>query len=141
MDFRSDIYSLGLVMFELLSLTKAREKWTADILEAAQCGEVDWEALPDDLDPKLMAILRRMLGDKPEDCYPDTSAAAIELEYYIYHEGYGPTVVTLEKYLRENFPYLYTGDVDVEERPTPSQMQYTRPISESQFATTRNKPR
>ena len=32
---------------------------------------------------------------------------AHDLEYFIYHKGYGPTIVTLENYLRQLCPELY----------------------------------
>ncbi len=30
-----------------------------------------------------------------------------DLEYFMYHKGYGPTILTLEKHLRLLFPQLY----------------------------------
>jgi len=138
-DFRSDIYSLGLVMFELLALRKAREGRVSDILMAAQEGWVDWQALSPELNEDLQAILHQMLPDDPDDCYDNTSKLARSLEYFIYHKGYGPTVVTLENYLRDNFTYLYrdaslppAGSED--DRPIPS----TAHLNESQIATIRD---
>ena len=108
-DYRSDIYSLGLVMFELLSLQQARLRREEDLHDAAKEGWVDWGLMPDDTDPELLGILHRMLAPAPDDRYSDTGDLAHDLEYYIYREGYGPTVVTLENYLRGNFAYLYSG--------------------------------
>ena len=36
------------------------------------------------------------------------------LEYHLYHEGYGPTNVTLRDYLRAQFPSLTAHNVDLE---------------------------
>ncbi len=39
--------------------------------------------------------------------YPDAGKMGYDLEYYMYHKGYGPTILTLEKHLRLLFPQLY----------------------------------
>ncbi len=105
-DHRTDIYALGMVLFELLAMRQAREPWQIDPLPAAKRGAVDWDALPAGVPADLRTILEKMLAFAPADRYEDTSQLAYELEYFIYHKGYGPTVVTLEKYLCEHFPYL-----------------------------------
>ena len=106
-DFRSDIYALGLVLFELLALSPARAPWRDSSLEAAQDGLVAFDALPETLEAGLLDILDRMLAAEPERRYADTASLARDLEYHIYRTGYGPTVVTLEEYLRRHFPYLH----------------------------------
>ena len=108
-DFRADIYSLGLVLFELLSLRPARrfaDEDGEDVLHLAEDGRLNWDALPKDLDSALRAILEKMLANDPQERYADTNEVGYALEYYIYHSGYGPTVVTIEQYLTTHFAAL-----------------------------------
>ncbi len=108
-DFRADIYSLGLVLFEMLAMRPARrfaDEDGEDILHLAEDGRLNWAALPHGLDPELRAILERMLASNPQDRYSDTNEVGYALEYYIYRSGYGPTVVTLEQYLSKHFAAL-----------------------------------
>jgi serine/threonine protein kinase len=108
-DFRSDIYSLGIVLFYLLSgeTTRRIDVTLNEILQQAKTNFIDWIKLPDDVDSDLMSILERMLATNPSDRYQNTSELARDLEYYIYKDGYGPTIVTLANYMRTQLPALF----------------------------------
>jgi serine/threonine protein kinase len=113
-DFRADIFSLGLVLAELISLKPMRDKWKNNLMTAAINGWSDWEALPADLPDDLRVILKKMLAEDPADRYQSTGELARDLEVFIYGHGYGPTVVTLESYLRELAPDLYRHDRELQ---------------------------
>jgi hypothetical protein len=57
-----------------------------------------------------------MLAADVGERYDDTSRLARDLEYHIYHTGYGPTVVTLEDYLCRHFTYLNRAESTVARR-------------------------
>lgn len=106
-DHRSDQYSLGLVLFELLAMKRARLPWLRSPLVAASQGWVDWDALPRKTSKRLKKLMRKMLDNDPNKRYESTDELARDLEYHIYRKGYGPTIVTLERYLRDLCPELY----------------------------------
>lgn len=111
-DFRSDIYSLGIVLFYLLAGKQPRDI-DADfniILKQAAENKLHWEYLPEHIDPELLGILKKMLEKNPQDRYQSTQELARSLEYHIYKNGYGPTIVTLAEYMKKNFPYLYENE-------------------------------
>ncbi len=110
-DFRSDIYSLGMVLFLMLTGKPARDlkASASDLLAQARGNQIAWEQLPEDLPPELSLILRRMLAADPADRYGDTAELARDLEYFIYKDGYGPTIVTLADYMRELMPGRFAG--------------------------------
>lgn len=109
-DFRADLYSLGAVLFELLTFQPIRP--AGNTLLATDVTQwvaqpIPWRCLPDDLPDDLAAILHTMLAFSPDDRYQDTDQLAHDLEYFIYKDGYGPTIQTLEAYLRQHFSSLY----------------------------------
>jgi eukaryotic-like serine/threonine-protein kinase len=109
LDFRSDIYSLGTVLFFMLAGRNSRRTdiGVKEILKEAQANTIHWELMPDSIDEELLEIIANMLATKPDDRYQDTSELARSLEYHIYKDGYGPTIVTLSEYMREQMPVLF----------------------------------
>ncbi len=121
-DRRSDVFSLGIVSFELLtseSIFGTTEETTV-ILQNVVQKEIP---RPRDLYPEIPEALEKILLKSTERSlakrYQDAGKMGYDLEYFMYHKGYGPTIVTLEKYMRQLFPHLYVNNpVDREDRPT-----------------------
>jgi len=59
----------------------------------------------------LRDLLKRMLDKDPDKRFESTSDLARELEYYIYKDGYGPTIVTLATYMKKTLPGLFERNV------------------------------
>jgi serine/threonine-protein kinase len=122
-DARSDIFSLGVVMFELLtgeSVFGTTEDTTV-ILENVAVKEIP---RPRDINPDipeaLEKILLKALDRNLSKRYQDAGKMGYDIEYFMYHKGYGPTIVTLEKYMRQLFPKLYQSPFEKQEhKPHP----------------------
>ena len=107
-DKRVDVYSLGMVLFELLSGNFSRDAENeSELFELACAGAVNMDALPDDLPDELENILFRAIQVEPCDRFQTADEMCTALEYFIYKDGYGPTIVSLENFMRKFFPDLY----------------------------------
>ncbi len=111
-DRRSDLFSLGIVMFEVL--TGVHIFAVEDIYETLD--NVKFKPIPDarhyrsDIPDDLMKILMKALTRDPDERYQDAGTMGYELERYMYHDRFGPTNVTLGRYLRELFEMPEPGE-------------------------------
>ena len=106
-DARSDIYSLGLVYYELLTGATAYPATDEnETLRRARSGKIEIHPtqLRPDLPEDIEAILVKCLARDPADRYANAGELGYALEYNMYSEGYGPTIVTLANYVAELFP-------------------------------------
>ena len=95
-DFRADIYSLGLVLFELLT-----NRMPDPDLPFVSCS-----SFRGGVPAEIERILHRSTNRHPRERYGTTSELAVDLEKAIYDKGYGPTFVTMSNYLKDLFPAL-----------------------------------
>jgi len=135
-DARSDLFSIGAVMFELLT----GEKLFAAGHDRATLRNVLEKEIPRPrgLNPGISEgveqIMLRALERDLERRYQTAGEMGYDLEYQIYHQGYGPTIVTLEKHLRGLFPELYHRARDrraTEPMPGGDSTVYERSLSPS----------
>ena len=104
-DKRSDIFSTGVVLAHLLLSRNVFKGATAD--ESRQrilnMEIPDFRKYDTRIDEPLDKILQRCLARDPAQRYATADELLYDLEYYIYHKGYGPTNETLGKFTRELF--------------------------------------
>ncbi len=104
-DKRSDLFSAGVVLAQLLL---GRNVFKGESAEESR-QRILTMAIPDfrRLDPRigdpLNDILQRCLVRDPAQRYATADQLLYDLEYHIYHGGYGPTNETLGKFTRELF--------------------------------------
>jgi eukaryotic-like serine/threonine-protein kinase len=81
LDKRSDVFSFGAVLFEMLSGTRAfHGEDVSDILASVIKLEPNWSALPDGLDPHIGEILRRCLEKDRKKRRRDVGDVGMEIE-------------------------------------------------------------
>jgi serine/threonine protein kinase len=107
-DRRADIFSAGVVLAELLLGFNLFKDQTPSISRQ----RIQSMTLPDfskhrpGVDESLNKIIHRALARDVQERYPTADEFLHDLEYHIYHTGYGPTNETLGKYIRELFDYV-----------------------------------
>jgi serine/threonine-protein kinase len=104
-DKRSDIFSVGVVLSNLLLGKNIFKGETAEESRGRIMRQPipDFRALDPRIDDKLNDILHHCLTRDLARRYATADELMYDLEYYIYHDGYGPTNETLGKFIRELF--------------------------------------
>ena len=110
-DFRSDQFSLAAVLFELLAGVPVRDAKSDPEKVPFALLPIPWAALPADVPYDVREVLQRALDPEPAARYAATADMATALEIAIYKDGYGPTIQTVEAYLRRHFSFLYRARV------------------------------
>jgi serine/threonine-protein kinase len=105
-DNRSDLFALGAVLFELLTGQRLfRAKTTSEVLEKVISAPIPSpRSLRPDVPEAVEAIVRRALERDPERRYASAAEMGEACEHFLYDKGYGPTNLTLKRYVRHLFP-------------------------------------
>jgi serine/threonine-protein kinase len=104
-DKRSDLFSAGVVLGHLLLGRNVFKGANAEESRQRILTQPipDFRTLDERVDDRLNNILQRCLTRDVNARYPAADELMYDLEYYIYHSGYGPTNETLGKFIRELF--------------------------------------
>ncbi len=114
-DKRSDLFSAGVVLSNLVLGHNIFKGPTAEESRQRILKQAipDFRTLDTRVDDRLNNILQRCLTRDLSKRFANADELMYELEYYIYHAGYGPTNETLGKFIRELF-----GQMPAVERTT-----------------------
>jgi len=105
-DNRSDLFSLGAVLFEMLTLRRLFDgKTTGQVLEQVVAGH---HSSPRNFNPDIpdgvMRILRAALQRDSSRRFGSAGEMGEACEHFLYDKGYGPTNLTLKQHLYALFP-------------------------------------
>jgi len=113
-DKRSDLFSAGVVLANLLlgyNIFKgATPEESRDRIMTMPLP--NYCQLNARIDQRLNEIVQRTLARDLSQRYATADELLYDLEYYIYHKGYGPTNETLGKFIRELFGQAVPGPVE-----------------------------
>jgi serine/threonine-protein kinase len=105
-DGRSDLFSLGIVFYEILTGKPLFQgENTIATLESVTNAEIKpiKTVNPKVPDP-VVKILEKALQRDRNKRYQSAGDMGYDLEYYMYHDRFGPTNITLAKYLAKLYP-------------------------------------
>jgi hypothetical protein len=85
LDHRSDLFALGLVLYELLTGVRPlqREGELATLAAAKMCEIPPPSSVTEEISPELDAIVMRALAPRPDDRYQDARELQMDLEEYL----------------------------------------------------------
>jgi serine/threonine protein kinase/Tfp pilus assembly protein PilF len=103
-DHRSDIFSTGIILYELLADRRMFEGETMHVLSLVREAQYDppEEVIPD-LPAELNQILHRALAKDPDERYQSASEMLADLEEFAFELSLRPNARSFAQYLKELF--------------------------------------
>jgi len=100
MDNRSDVFSLGAVFYEMLTLDRLFKGDSAEatLLEVVAGVMRSPRDLNPDVPEPVLEILAKTLERRVEKRYSSAAELGAACEHWLYDKGYGPTNLTLKEY-------------------------------------------
>lgn len=104
-DNRSDVFSLGTVFYEMLTLDRLFKGATAEatLIEVVAGVMRSPRELNPDVPQPVLEILGKTLERRLEKRYSNAAELGAACEHWLYDKGYGPTNLTLKEYLSALF--------------------------------------
>jgi serine/threonine protein kinase len=113
-DHRSDLYSLTVVMYELVTGMSLSTHWGHGVIPGQRVArEVPPpRSINPNLPEEIERILLKGLQLDPQRRYQKAAEMAYDLEYFLFHKGYGTSVRTLQQYMGAIFPDRFELELD-----------------------------
>ncbi len=105
LDCRSDIFSVGIMLYEMLFLRKCFSGTNSiEVLSKVRAGDyTPIDSIAPDLDPKLKAILQKALAYSPEKRYQSARDFHKDIEDYLYEKRFSQDELNVSRFMQENF--------------------------------------
>ena len=103
-DHRSDIFSTGIILYELLAVRRMFEGETMHVLSLVRDAHYDPpEQVIPDLPAKLNQILSRALAKDPDERYQSASEMLADVEEFAFELSLRPNARSFAQYMKELF--------------------------------------
>ncbi|MBE9544049.1 MAG: protein kinase [Proteobacteria bacterium] len=110
-DHRSDIFSTGIILYELLAIRRMFTGETMQVLSLVRDAQYDPpEEVIADLPSKLNAILRQALAKDPDDRYQSASEMLADIEEFMFELSLRPNARSFAGYMKELFEEEYAEE-------------------------------
>lgn len=112
LDHRSDLFSLGVVLFEMLAGRRLFADGDPDekLRAVVECIIPDVRAFNPEVPEGLVAVLNRALQKHPDARYPDATAMEDDLRAWAYESGQRADPAALGAFIRDTFSGEFAGD-------------------------------
>ncbi len=110
-DHRSDIFSTGIILYELLAARRMFSGETMHVLSLVREAQYDppEEVIPD-LPSKLNTILRQALAKDPDDRYKNAGEMLADIEEFMHELSLHPNARSFTGYMKELFEEEYAEE-------------------------------